>query len=68
MIKTQFLGNSLAVQWLGLCVSTAGGPGSIPGQGAKIPYAAQHWPKQTNKQKNPTKQTKKPPVSQDNIY
>ena len=30
--------NSLAVQRLGLCVSTAGGPGSIPGGGTKILY------------------------------
>ena len=28
--------NSLAVQWLGLCASTAGGLGSIPGWGTKI--------------------------------
>ena len=27
------LGNSLAVKWLGLRASTAGGPGSIPGWG-----------------------------------
>ena len=36
-----FHGNSLAVQWLGLCSFTAEGPGSIPGQGAKIPHAVQ---------------------------
>ena len=30
------LGNSLVVQWLGLCASTAGGASSIPGQGTKI--------------------------------
>ena len=35
------LGNSLVVQWLGLCVFTAKGPGSIPGQGTKIPQAMQ---------------------------
>ena len=29
----------LAVQWLGLCASTAGGTGSVPGQGTKIPKA-----------------------------
>ena len=29
------------VQWLGLRASTAGGMGSIPGQGTKIPHAAQ---------------------------
>ena len=37
------LGTSLAVQWLGLLTSTAGGAGSIPGQGTKILHAA--WPK-----------------------
>ena len=30
------LGNSLAVQWLRLRASTAGGMGSIPGRGIKI--------------------------------
>ena len=35
------------VQWLGLCVFTAEGAGLIPGQGTKIPPAAQH------SQKNP---------------
>ena len=33
---------SLAVQWLRLCVSNAGGVGLIPGQGTKIPHTAQH--------------------------
>ena len=33
-------GNSLAVQWLGLCALTAKGPGSIPSRGTKIPQAA----------------------------
>ena len=37
-------GTSLAVQWLRLCASNAGGTGSIPGQGTKIPHAAA-WPK-----------------------
>ena len=32
-------GNSLMVQWLGLHAFTAKGPGSIPGQGTKIPQA-----------------------------
>ena len=36
------VGTSLAVQWLGLRASTAGGMGSIPGQGIKIPHATQH--------------------------
>ena len=30
------IGNSLAVQGLELCISTAGGMSSIPGQGIKI--------------------------------
>ena len=33
------LGSSLAVQWLGLCASTAGGMNLIPGQGTKTPHA-----------------------------
>ena len=48
-VKTQMSGKSLAAQWLGLHTSTAGGTGSIPTWGTKIPQAAQ--PKQkTNKQ------------------
>ena len=35
------IGNSLVVQWLGLVTFTAGGPGSTPGWGTKIPQAAQ---------------------------
>ena len=31
------VGNSLAIQWLGLHALTAKGPGSIPGWGTKIP-------------------------------
>ena len=34
---------SLELQWLGLCVSNAGGVGSIPGRGTKVPHAT--WPK-----------------------
>ena len=30
---------SLVVQWLRLCTPNVGGPGSIPGQGIKIPHA-----------------------------
>ena len=33
-------GNSLVVQWLGLCTFTAGGTGSIPDWETKIPQAA----------------------------
>ena len=38
-------GNSLAVQWLGLCTFTAEGPGSISGWRTKIPQAVQQPPK-----------------------
>ena len=38
-------GNSLAVQWLGLRASTAGGRGLIPGQGTKILHAVWHGQK-----------------------
>ena len=34
--KNKFSGNSLTFQWLGL---TAEDPGSVPGQGTKIPQA-----------------------------
>ena len=40
---------SLAVQWLRLHASTAGGMGSIPGQGTKIPQAAALQPKEKKK-------------------
>ena len=38
------LGNSLAVQWLGLSAFTAEGLGSVPGQGTKILQAVRHAP------------------------
>ena len=47
--KKLFLGNSLAVQWLGLCASTAGDTGSIPGRGTKILHAEQHAKKKMKK-------------------
>lgn len=37
--KTSDEENSLAVQKLGLCAATAGGMGSIPSWGTKIPNA-----------------------------
>ena len=40
--KKALWGASLAVQCLRLRASTAGGAGSIPGQGTKIPHAAWH--------------------------
>ena len=39
--KAPCLGNSLAVQWLGLHAFTAEGAGSIPGWGTKIPKAVE---------------------------
>ena len=38
-------GTSLAVQWLRLCASAAGGVGLIPGRGTEILRAAQHGQK-----------------------
>ena len=35
-------GTSLVAQWLRLCISNAGGMGSIPGRGTKIPYTLCH--------------------------
>ena len=43
-------GNSLAVQWLGLCALTAEGLGSIPGRGTKTPQAT--WRGQKKTQQN----------------
>ena len=40
--KINFQGTSLAVQWLRLRASTAGGAGSIPGRGTKIPHVVRH--------------------------
>ena len=48
--KETILGASLTVQWLRLHTSTAGGTGSIPGWGMKIPHAAQ--PKKKKKKEN----------------
>ena len=39
------IGTSLVVQWLRLRSSTAGGRGSIPGQGTKIPHASRRGQK-----------------------
>ena len=38
-------GTSLAVQWLRLHASTAGGMGLTPGRGTKMPHAVQHGQK-----------------------
>ena len=45
--KIYMLGNSLAIQGLGLCTPTAKDPGPIPGQGSKIPQVTQ--PKEETK-------------------
>ena len=42
IIKIINKGTSLAVQWLGLRASNAGGAGSIPGGATKIPQATWH--------------------------
>ena len=47
--KINKVGNSLAVQWLGLHVFTAKGPGSVFDQGTKILRAAQCGTKNENK-------------------
>ena len=43
------LGNSLVIQWLGLCTLTAEGPGSIPARGTKITQALWHGQKKEKK-------------------
>ena len=48
LLKNNF-GNSLVVQWLGLRAFTAGGPGSVPGQGAENPASRAVRPKYINK-------------------
>ena len=49
-VLKQMTGNSLAVQWLGLCTFTAEGLGSISGQGTKInPAIHAPWPKKPKK-------------------
>ena len=50
---TVVVGNSLAVQWLGLCTFTAKGTGSIPGWRTKILQAM--WGGQKNNNNNLTK-------------
>ena len=55
-IKKVKRGNSLAILWVGLCISTAGGMGLTHSQGAKIPQAARHGQK---KRKERGKESKK---------
>ena len=54
--QTKDYGTSLAVQWLRLCTSNAGGAGLIPGWGTKIPHAT--WYGQKLKKKNTQKNQK----------
>ena len=55
-----FVGTSLAIQWLRLRASTAGGVGSTPGLGSKIPPASQccQTPPPTQKPKTKTSKQK----------
>ena len=50
--KKQSRGTSLGVQCLRLWASTAGGKGSIPGQGTKIPHAVQGGAKKKKNRKS----------------
>ena len=56
------MGTSLVVQWLRLRASTAGGTGSIPGRGTKIPNAARCGQINKFKIKNKTAPLKKEKV------
>ena len=55
-LKNGWDGNSLAVQWLGLCASTTGDTGSVPGQGIKILHTL--WCSQINKHQSLKKKKK----------
>ena len=46
------MGTFLAVQWLGLCSSTAGSSVLIPDQGTKIPHAVQRGKKKKKREKS----------------
>ena len=46
------VGTYLVVQWLGLCASTAGDMGLIPGRGTKIPHSMRHSNHPTQKKKS----------------
>ena len=47
------------VQWLGLCASTAGGLGSVPGGGTKILQGSHFGQKKKKKRDSPLDQTLK---------
>ena len=44
MAASALKSREVSIPWLGLCISTAGGPSSIPEWGTKIPNAIQHSP------------------------
>ena len=52
LLSEEYLGIAPAVQWLGLQTSNASVTGLIPGQGTKIPQAAQHGLKRKKKEKH----------------
>ena len=67
-LKKKKLGNSLAVQWLGVRTFIAKGPGSVLGWGAKIPQAAWHGQKiNNNNNKKKTQEFKNPQDNQLNL-
>ena len=47
--SSHFRGTSLAVQWLALRASNAGGAGLIPGRGTRIPHVARGSKKKKKK-------------------
>ena len=51
-IKKSQEGTSRVVQWLRLCASIAGGTGSIPGRGTKIPHGPRCGQKKKKKKKS----------------
>ena len=63
-MNKQQTGTSLVVQGLGLCNSNAGGTGSIPGQGTKIPQAAYSQKKEKKKENQTNQQLSKVRKSQ----
>ena len=56
-------GTSLVVQWLRRCAPSAGGVGSIPGQGAEIPHSTKCGRKVKKKKKKIVKECSDPNVS-----
>ena len=59
IFKNRRGGTSLMVQWLQLHAPNAGGMGSIPGWGTKIPHATQHGQKKKRNKKEERKEGRK---------